>query len=1065
MGMARGCIAIFVLAAGAFAQGPTATLLGQIEDSTGAMLPGAMIRARSLTTNETRQTTSDDQGNYLISNLPPTAYEITVEKTGFKRLIESSVELQVDQSLRLDLRLTLGNTAETVEVSTQAPLINTESATRGEVITSREINDMPLEGRDFNDLSFLVPGVARRAQGGQGSALSVNGARGDNTNFFVDGFNNRNFRGGSAVTRPPIDAIQEFKLQVTGYPAEYGQFAGGAMNIVIKSGGNRFHGTVFEYLRNDFFDARNFFDPQKAKLRRNQFGAMLNGPVIRNKTFFLVSWESYRQVIGATRLSRTPTLLERQGDFSQTIDPATRRIVALRDPLAANVPFAGNILPRDRFDPIAVRVARYYPEPNRTGVNNFRANLNDRDVWDSFLFKVDHRLTEKDQLSARFIPRWNSSENPFNGSDLGLFGNNTRDTLSLGGITHTRMVSANKVNELRAGFSYSVQDQRSFQFGTDWNKELGLPSPADPLALGFPRITVRDLVSIGNDAAMPARFTVLNPEIGDTFTWVLNKHLVKFGGNANSLRFNQPSFANMRGTYNFLGRWTNDPYADFLMGLLNNATRRADGPVTHLRQFNAGLFFQDDWRISKSLTFNIGLRYEILLPMTERDGKLANFIPSLGKIVIASDRALPDLEARLASANLIGRVDYANRLGLPDGLVHPRWDNIAPRFGFAWRPRNSNKMVIRSGYGIFFAGSGLNPVRGDLADTFPFAVTQTFNRLTTDPKAVTLQNPFPTSRLVLDSATNGAGYDHRARTQYMQAWNLTIERELTPDLALELAYMGSKGTHLGRRYDVNQPLRDPAARTPSGAFPRPYAGLNTIDYYTFGSNSNYHAGIVTVRRRLTRSAFVRVNYIFGKSIDDASQISGNATGGYPGAQDARNIRLERGRSDFDNRHTVTTNFVYELPLGRGYWRKGWQMSGSGRIYSGQPFTPRTSNVQLDQGEANRPDRIASGRRANRTPDAWFDIDAFPVVPLGAFRLGNSGRNILDGPGFVGVNLGLNKRFDLWERQTLQFRWEVFNIANRANFNLPNNNVNAVNGGTIIDAMGPRSMQFALKYIF
>jgi hypothetical protein len=533
-------------------------------------------------------------------------------------------------------------------------------------------------------------------------------------------------------------------------------------------------------------------------------------------------------------------------------------------------------------------------------------------------------------------------------------------------------------------------------------------------------------------------------------------------------RFNQLAVNNLRGLYNFLGRWTNDPYADFLTGLLNNSTRRLDGPLTHLSSTTIGLFAQDDWRVTRSLTLNLGVRYEVALPMRERDGKLANFVPELGKIVIASDKALPDLADRLQSAGLTGKVAYASDSGLPDSLVQAQWRNVAPRFGFAWRPAwmgTHNQGVIRGGYGIFYGSSLQNPIRQDLAEAFPFAINQTFNRLTTDPSVVTFQDPFPVRRLALDGATNAAGYETNPKPQYLQSWNLTIEKALSKDLAIEVAYVGSKGTHLGRRYDINQPFRDPARRLSGGGFPRPITGLNTINYYAFGSNSNYHAGMFTLQRRFARGAFFRVNYVISKSIDDASQISGNAAGGYPGAQDSRNLSLERGRSDFDNLHTATFNYSYELPFRKNIWLAGWQLAGSGRMYSGQPFTPRVSNVQLDQGEANRPDRIASGRLEVRTPEAWFDIGAFPVVPNGAFRFGNSGRNIVNGPGFAGLNFSMLKRITLRERQALQFRWEVFNALNRANFPLPENNVNAAQGGTLNEALAGRSMQVALKYIF
>ncbi len=1062
-----------VLCCALWAQVPSATLLGRIEDPSGAPIPGASIRLTAKATGETRQTSSSDQGDYALTNVPPGVYTLVVEQAGFKKAQEDEIELQVDQQLRLDLKLVVGDVSETIEVTASVPLLNTENASKGEVIASVEITEMPLEGRDFNDLTFMVPGVARRAQGGSGSALNINGARSDNTNFLIDGFTNNSMRGGGAQARPPIDALQEYKLQTTGYPAEYGRLAGGVMNMVLKTGSNRVHGTLFEFFRNDKMDARNFFDRDKSKLRRNQFGGTIHGPVSipklyrgRNRTFFLGSWESYRQVQGVNRLGRVPTDLELAGDFSQTIDPATGRIVALRDPFASNTPFPSNRIPDARVDSVARKVRTYYPRVNRPGqANNFIANANDADAWNSFLIKVDNRLTEKDNLSGRYMNRGNNQEEPFNGSDTGLFGRTLQDRVSLGGVGWTRTWSPSLIHELRIGFSRQNQRPFTFQSGTDYNAQLGLPSPEDPSTYGFPRITVRDLVAIGNNADQPVRFVSSNVEAGGTITMVRSAHIFKFGGNGMQMQFFQPSLNNMRGTFNFLGRWTNDPFGDFLLGVLNNSTRKARGADPGLVNWNGGLFFQDDWRLTRSLTFNIGVRYEMNLPMTERHGRLANFVPAIGKIVIAERNSIPDLDAIIAEAGLTAKVAYADETGLPPSLVNANWDMLAPRFGLAWRPGRGNRMVVRSGYGIFYAGSLTNPVRGDLADVFPFSLNQTYNRNTSNPSVVTFQTPFP-GRGTVEGVNNSSGMDTHPQAQYLQSWNLTIERELGLDTALEIAYVGSKGTNLGRRYNVNQPIRDPALRpSGTGAFPRPYTGINDINYYAFGTNSNYHAGMATWRRRFARGFFFRVNYIYAKSIDDASQLQGASDGGYAGAQDARNLTLERGRSDFDTGHTFTMNYSWDLPFRRNRWVRGWQMTGSGRLYTGQPVTAKTSNVQLDQGEANRPDRIAKGRLDTRTPDLWFDLKAFPVVPTGSFRMGSAGRNILDGPGYMGVNWGLYRRFVVIEGHTVQFRWEVFNVLNRANFQLPNPNVNAANGGTITEAQAPRSMQLALKWLF
>lgn len=1061
------------LAAAAWGQAPTATVVGRIEDASKASLPEVKVQIRNKNTGESREILTATDGEFAATNLAPGLYELFAEKPGFKKVHETEFELQVDQTARFDLRMMVGDVSESVEVRDEVPLLNTENATRGEVIVTQEIIEMPLEGRDFNDLTFMVPGVARRAQGGSGSALNINGARSDNTSFLIDGFANNNMRSGGAQARPPIDALQEYKLQTNGYPAEYGRRAGGVMTMALKTGTNQLHGTLFEFARDDAFDARNFFDAEKSDLRRNQFGGTLHGPILfprvyngRNRTFFLGSWESYRQTQGVTRLSRVPTQLERFGDFSQTKDPTTGKIIGLKDPVG-NTTFPGNLIPASRIHLVSRNLLPFYPAPNAPGqVNNSRANRADTDHWDSFLGKLDHRLNEKDNLSGRYMLRRNDQGNPFGGSDTGLFGNRTPERLSLGGVTWTRLWTPALIHELRLGFSRQAQKAHSIQYGTDWNARLGLPSPSNPETYGFPRVTVRDLVALGNAADQPLRYTMSDIELGGSLTLVRDRHIWKFGGDVIQMQYFQPSLNNMRGTFNFLGRWTSDPFADFLLGYLNNATRKTNGADPQLISWMSGLFVQDDWRAGRSLTLNLGLRYEMNLPMSDRRGRLANFVPEYGKIAIADRNSLANLDQVIQEAGLAAKIGYASDYGLPRSIVRPNRGMIAPRFGFAWRPRASNRMAVRGGYGVFYTASLTNPVRGDLADVFPFSVNQTFNRQTSDPNTVSFSTPFPANRITLDGVTNSSGFQVWQPAPYLQSWNMTVERDLGAATAIEIAYVGSKGTHLGRRYNVNQPFRDPALRpTPSGSFPRPYPGINDVTYYAFGSNSNYHAGILTWRRRFARGFFFRINYVYSKSIDDASQLSGSGDGGYGGAQDARNLSLEHGRSDFDNGHAMTMSFSWQPPFRRSRWTRGWQVTGSGRAYTGQPLTAKTSNVQLDQGEANRPDRVAKGTVEHPTPERWFDLSAFPLVPAGAFRFGNSGRNILDGPGFAGINFGLLRRFKTGERSYLQLRWEVFNILNRANFNLPNVNVNAATGGTITEADPPRVMQLAAKWVF
>jgi hypothetical protein len=460
------------------------------------------------------------------------------------------------------------------------------------------------------------------------------------------------------------------------------------------------------------------------------------------------------------------------------------------------------------------------------------------------------------------------------------------------------------------------------------------------------------------------------------------------------------------------------------------------------------------------------MRYELPKPIVDKYDRWSNFIPAYGKIVLAGTEGIANLDQTVQQAGLTGHVATAADYGLPRSLIYTNHKDFAPRIGLAWRPFGGTRTVIRSGYGIFYAQSLTKDVRQDLGAGFPFMLAQTFNRQTSNPAALSFASPFPAALASLSGVTNTSAYQVDAPPSYLQSWNFTLERELFHSVAVEAAYVGSKGTHLGRLYNLNQPYRVPSMKLPNGSFPSPIPVFNTVNYFSFGSDSSYNAAVITLRKNLSRGTFFRWNYTFAKSIDDASQMTSSSDGGYSGAQDARNLGLERGRSDWDRRHAFTMSFVTELPLfSRNRWLKGWQLAGTGRAYSGQPFTPQVANVNLTQGEANRPDRIANGRLDNRTPERWFDLSAFPTVPTGAFRFGNSGRNILDGPGLVGLNVSVMKNFAVRERSRLQFRWEVFNVSNHANFALPVIDVDTPTGATLTSADAGRTMQFALKYLF
>jgi len=453
------------------------------------------------------------------------------------------------------------------------------------------------------------------------------------------------------------------------------------------------------------------------------------------------------------------------------------------------------------------------------------------------------------------------------------------------------------------------------------------------------------------------------------------------------------------------------------------------------------------------------VRYEVQFMPTEKDGQMTNFVPGIGKVILAGTSTVPHLASILASTGLTGQVGVASDYGLPQSLVNNNYANFAPRVGFAWRPFGDNRTVLRSGYGVFYTGMRLSAIRTDLTGGFPFSLSQSFTGSTGNLTLLTLANPFPDSLAKVSGITTSNGFDVSPASPYLQSWNLTIEREVGRGAAIELGYSGSKGAHLGRKYDLNQQVRTPASSI------RPFPFWGDIEYYAFGSNSSYNAATVTVRRRFSGGLFFRANYTFGKSIDTASGMNYAGDGGYQGAQNSLNLNAERGRSDFDIRHVFSMNFAWELPFRRNVLVRGWQIAGSGTMYSGQPFTPQLSGPNGDLGYATRPDRIANGAIANPSPTMWYNLAAFSTVPDNAYRFGNSGRNILDGPDATSINLALSRFFRISERGRAQLRWETFNTTNHSSFNLPAVNIDKSNAGTITKAKPARVMQIGLRYQF
>jgi len=1054
----------------AYSQTPSASVVGRITDATGAVIPGVSVKVTNLGTNISQQGLSNEVGEFTIPHLNPGRYTLEATSAGFRTYRREDFTLAVDQALRIDIPLEVGSATESVTVSDAPPLLNTETATRGEVTTEDEVKELPLDGRNFSDLALLTGGVIPRGDGGDGS-YAVNGGRADNAGFLIDGMNNTQRRNTGAMINPPIEGVQEFKMLTSGFSAEYGRYAGGMLTVVTKSGTNRFRGSLYEFLRNDVFDATGYFEGTKSKLRRNQFGATLSGPVYipklyrgRNRTFFMFTWDSLRLVDGKSVRSIVPEPEMLRGDFSRVVD-AYGRTIRITDTLS-RTPFPDNQIPASRFNPVAQKIGKYYPAPNfSAGVYNFLSQGNATQRFNNFGIKGDHNLSPRDRLTLSTFWRRNRSWDPImtSRSPIPLFGstNNTFDLLSY--VRFLRSITPTMFLEASANFSRKTNRQVwPYSADKDWAAETSFSGgTANPVAAGPPYIQVTSYMTLGPAYDIPKIWSYNNYQYAGATTWIRGRHAVKFGGDFLRAQYFSRSYGDTRGRVSFDGRFTGVAPADFVLGWANSSRRQLDasGPYHLLSNYSA--FFQDDFKVTPSLTLNLGLRYELMKPPREKFGGWAMFIPPVGKVVVAGTGALTQAEfdQRITSTGLAGYVVKASEVGLPPTITKTDWTNLAPRAGFAWRIFGSTKAVLRGGYGIFYGTSSLYRM-DDYADTFPFSITETFSRVSSDPTILTLSNPFPAVRLGFSGVTSSYGQEtSEPQSQYLQSWNLTVERELRGTV-VEAAYAGSKGTHLQRRYDANQ-----AGRSYEERNTRPYPFFGSINVISDGSNSIYSSGQLTVRRRFSKQLFVRGSYTYAKSIDESSNTGGTIQYNFSSAQDARNLKLERGRSDFDIGHSFAGSFIWTPQYSRHWLARDWQLSGTSTIYTGPPFTPRVANVTYSAGEATRPDRIAKGAVDEPGPDLWFDRYAFPVVPTGSYRFGNSGRNILDGPGAIVINMSLSRRIRFDERRSLQFRLESFNLPNHPNFNLPENNVNVLAAGTINRAKNNRNLQLGARMEF
>jgi hypothetical protein len=1039
------------------AQTHRATVRGTIYDTNKAVIPGATVTLTNVATRESRTMKTSEEGVYAISSLAPGRYQLEIEAYGFNKTSDR-FDLLVNEVLQRDLTLHVGPPISELIVEEPSKVkLKTDSASLGTVIENRQITGLPLDGRNFFELSLLVPGAVPPAQGSAGSvrgdfAFSVNGAREDANNFLLDGTYNIDPKLNTFGVRPSVDAIREFEMLTSTYDASFGRNPGAQVNVILNSGTNDFHGSVFGFHRNAALDARNFFAPAgepKPKYLRNQFGGAIGGPIVPDRTFFFADYEGTRSREGITRLTNVPTLEERNGNFANSVFGVPT------NPFTGQ-PFDGGSIPSFFIHPVGLAIAALYPLPNRNvPFQNFVSSPTQRDDNDSFDVRVDHHLSDRTELAFRYSFGDRDLFEPFTGPSFSAvpgFGDFVKRRSQNGMVALTWVVTPNLVNETRGAFSRvaaSVTQEASVL-----NSEVGLPA-ISPRArdLGLSFITITGYSPLGDEGNNPQNSVTNVYQFLNNASYTRGNHLFKFGADVRFSQQNAFRDVESRGRLQFspFFQLTGNALADMLLGFpLLTSVARVDNPQ-QIRTESYNFFINDSWRVTPRFTLTAGLRYEYNSPPVDAEDRATVF----------------DLDSR----NIVA----VGTNGVPRSGFDADKNNFAPRVGFAWSIGEST--VLRGGYGIYYDQSPLAPSES-LYFNSPFFDNNIFFSLPGLP--LTLSDPFP-AFFPFPLPDSALAIQRDLRTGYMQHWNFNIEREFGTHTVLEIAYVGSKGTKLLTARDINQP--QPQVLPPGLPFvPRPDPRFDDIDLLESRGNSNYHALQTRFQQRLFHGLTSLVSYTWSRSIDDASNFFSSA--GDPNfPQNSFDVAAERGRSNFDVRHRFSASYSYALPFGKGRQHladdgwvstvlSGWETHGIITLQTGRPFTVAllseldnsgTGRSILGFGANDRPNIVGNPELSNPTPDRWFNTAAFAFPPQGTF--GNAGRNILDGPGFQNVNASLMKNTSLTERLNLQFRAEIFNLLNHPNFNLPDNFLGSPTFGRISSARDPRHIQFGLKLLF
>jgi hypothetical protein len=1065
----------------------SSTITGTVSDSSSGALPGVDITLSNIETGAKLQGISNETGIYRFGSLPPGNYRLEAALPGFGPLSRGPLTLQVSQTLAIDLIMQVGAVNETVEVTEAAPLVASQSSDIGQAVTREMLVALPLPNRAASSLAALAPGVVM-IDAGTGTAenypvFSVAGGRARNQTFVLDGGNATNAVGltrAQQLVSLPVDAMQEFKVIANNYSAEFGHSTGGVVAMSTRSGTNDFHGSIFESLRNDALDARNFFATTKQPIRLNQFGGAVGGPIAKDKTHFFASWEQTRQKTSDTVTSTVPTLLNRQGNFSDLRNSSGQSIV-IYDPATTvgrdRQPFPDNVIPANRIDPVAKAMLNYFPLPNRQGTTTNASNyvgtsMNtlDRNI---LMGRVDHRLSQKDLLTARYYI--NDSSTNASGT-YGISASDPRADITdvriqslLGAYTH--IFSSSVINELR--FTYLrrkfIDTRPGYQ--QDLAAAIGLKGVSDA---AFPGFTIPGYATLGNPGVVSRTQTpILDRQLIESLSWTRGSHAFKFGSEvrlgANSEIRDRGSSGNftitplitsLPGVSN-----TGNALASLLLGEVNAASLQISDKIS-TRATYWGFFAQDDWRLTRNLTLNYGFRYDLELPRRAVGNTMNSFDP----LAINPVSGTP------------GVVTFAGVNGTPERAFATDKNNLGPRFGFAYRLPWQKDTLIRGGAGIFY-GQTVDATIGDTAAlgfsttasfVVPQAELQSVFRLQDGFPAVTRQERnagFGAVPLGQRPNTSVSFFNPKQVAPVSYQYNLNVQRELNTDLLVEVGYIGNVSHHLnGSDLSLNQV---PTALMGAGDAQarRPFPQFSDVRWINPSiGNSTYHGVFVRAEKRMSGSFSFLAHYTFSKFIDDVEATSeyGN-TGNY---MDAYNRRLDKGLSASDVPHHVVLTLLYQLPGPKsdGILKTafgGWRLGLLETYMAGPPFTVFSASNTTNAFSAGqqRPVLLHNPELPSdqRTVARWFDTSAFAAPTQ--FTFGNSPRSGLRGAPLLTTDLTLEKSFRLTERLKFETRGEFYNLLNHANFNLPGLTYGAADFGVISSARPPRTVQLAARLSF